>query len=61
MPVPRASELPGYPADARLLILNADDPGMRQGINDAVGLTPTQGVVGSTTLVALCQQVRRPS
>lgn len=50
----RANELLGYPPDARLLILNADDFGMYQAINEAILRTLTEGVVRSTTLMAPC-------
>src|SRR5215211_1799688 len=54
MPIGRTNELLGYPADARLLILNADDFGMYQAINEAVLRTLKEGVVRSTTLMAPC-------
>lgn len=50
----RANELLGYPPDARLLILNADDFGMYQAINEAILSTLTEGMVRSTTLMAPC-------
>lgn len=50
----RANELLGYPPDARLLILNADDFGMYQAINEAILRTLTEGVVRSTTVMAPC-------
>ncbi len=44
----------GYPSDARLLIINADDFGMCHAINEAIWRTLTQGVVRSTTLMMTC-------
>ena len=44
----------GYPVDARLLIINADDFGMCHAINAAIFRTLTQGVVRSTTLMMPC-------
>jgi predicted glycoside hydrolase/deacetylase ChbG (UPF0249 family) len=51
----RTNELLGYPVDARLLIINADDFGRFQSINDAILRTMTEGVVRSTTLMVPCQ------
>lgn len=59
MPNKRASELLGYPSDARLLILNADDFGMYDAINDAVVSSFKEGVVRSTTLMAPCPRASR--
>lgn len=50
----RTNELLGYPADARLLILNADDFGMCHAINAATMRTLREGVVRSTSLMAPC-------
>jgi predicted glycoside hydrolase/deacetylase ChbG (UPF0249 family) len=50
----RANELLGYPADARLLIINADDFGVYHAVNAAILRTFTEGVVRSTTLMAPC-------
>ena len=44
----------GYPADARLLIINADDCGMCHAVNAAIFRTLTEGVVRSTTLMVPC-------
>jgi chitin disaccharide deacetylase len=44
----------GYPDDARLLIINADDFGMCHAINAAIFRTLTEGVVQSTTLMVPC-------
>ena len=54
----RANDLLGYPADARLLIVNADDFGMSHAINAAILRTLTNGVVQSTTLMAPCPWAR---
>jgi predicted glycoside hydrolase/deacetylase ChbG (UPF0249 family) len=50
----RANELLGYPADARLLIVNADDFGVSHAVNAAVRRTFTDGIVRSATLMAPC-------
>jgi predicted glycoside hydrolase/deacetylase ChbG (UPF0249 family) len=47
----RANRLLGYPDDARLLIINADDLGMCGSVNDAVAGAFAEGLVGSTTLM----------
>jgi chitin disaccharide deacetylase len=44
----------GYPEDARLLIINADDFGMCQSINAAILRAFKEGVVRSTSLMAPC-------
>ena len=54
MPDHRANDLLGYPRDARLLILNADDFGMYPAINEAILHSLTDGVVRSTTLMVPC-------
>lgn len=54
MPNNRANELLGYPPDARLLILNADDFGMYHAVNEATLRTLREGVVRSTTLMVPC-------
>jgi chitin disaccharide deacetylase len=48
----QANELLGYPADARLLIINADDFGVYHSVNAAILHTFTDGIVRSTTLMA---------
>ena len=58
MSLRQANELLGYPADARLLIVNADDFGMYHAINAAILRTLTEGVVRSTTLMAPCPWAR---
>lgn len=50
----KTSRLLGYPDDARLLIVNADDFGMCHAINDAILRTLKEGVVSSTTMMAPC-------
>lgn len=54
MPHTQTSELLGYASDARLLILNADDFGMYQDINEGIFHTFKEGVVRSTTLMTPC-------
>ncbi len=44
----------GYPADARLLIVNADDFGMHPAINEAIFGALEAGLVRSTTLMVPC-------
>ncbi|MEO8288492.1 MAG: polysaccharide deacetylase family protein [Chloroflexota bacterium] len=44
----------GYPDDARLLIINADDFGMCHATNAAIFRTLKEGVVCSTTLMVPC-------
>ena len=48
------NRLLGYPADARLLIINADDFGMCHAANAAITRSLTEGVVTSTTLMVPC-------
>ena len=50
----RANMLLGYPADARLLIINADDFGMCHAINQGIFQSLQEGVVASTSLMAPC-------
>ena len=50
----QTNRLLGYPADARLLIINADDFGLCHAINQAIFCTLKQGMVRSTTLMMLC-------
>jgi predicted glycoside hydrolase/deacetylase ChbG (UPF0249 family) len=52
------NRLLGYPADARLLIVNADDFGMCHATNAAIFRTLTEGVVQSTTLMVPCSWAR---
>ncbi len=50
----QTNRLLGYPPDARLLILNADDFGFCHAINEAIMGTLRAGVVRSTTLMVPC-------
>jgi predicted glycoside hydrolase/deacetylase ChbG (UPF0249 family) len=50
----QANRLLGYPADARLLIINADDFGMCHSINQAIIATLREGLVRSTTVMVPC-------
>ncbi|MCL7452788.1 MAG: polysaccharide deacetylase family protein [Anaerolineae bacterium] len=44
----------GYPADARLLIVNADDFGMCHAVNEAIVGALKAGIVRSTSLMVPC-------
>lgn len=48
------NRLLGYPPEARLLIINADDFGMCQAVNAAITRVLQVGVVRSTTLMVPC-------
>ena len=48
------NRLLGYPDDARLLIINADDFGMCHAANAAITRSLTAGVVTSTALMVPC-------
>lgn len=50
----QTNHLLGYPPDARLLILNADDFGMCHAVNAAIMRVLEAGVVRSTTLMVSC-------
>ena len=50
----QTNRLLGYPADARLLIVNADDFGMYHAVNAAIIRSLQSGVVRSTTLMVPC-------
>ncbi|HEY0737187.1 MAG TPA: polysaccharide deacetylase family protein [Herpetosiphonaceae bacterium] len=50
----QTNRLLGYPDDARLLLINADDFGMCHAVNEAIFSTIRQGLVRSTTLMAAC-------
>lgn len=50
----RSSELLGYPADARVLIVNCDDFGMHDAINVAVIDSIERGIAGSCSVMAPC-------
>ena len=54
VPNSRTNRLLGYPADARLLIVNADDFGMCQAVNEAIVGTLQEGIVRSTSLMVPC-------
>ena len=49
-----ANRLLGYPDDARLLLINADDLGMYQAINEAIMRAFREGIVHSTSLMVPC-------
>jgi chitin disaccharide deacetylase len=50
----QTNRLLGYPDDARLLIINADDFGMCNSVNEAIIQTFKEGMVRSTTLMVPC-------
>ncbi len=50
----QTNRLLGYPAEARLLIINADDFGMCHAINEAIFHALKKGVLRSTTLMVPC-------
>lgn len=50
----RANELLGYPRDARLLIINADDFGAYHAVNAAIQRALTEGIARSTTVMMPC-------
>ena len=50
----RANGLLGYPADARLLFVNADDFGMCHAINEAIIRSLEEGIVGSCSVMVPC-------
>jgi len=50
----QTNSLLGYPVDARLLIINADDFGMCHAVNEAIFLALKKGVLRSTTLMVPC-------
>ncbi|MEJ2757314.1 MAG: polysaccharide deacetylase family protein [Anaerolineales bacterium] len=54
MNVKLANQLLGYPNDARLLIINADDFGMCYSVNQAIMEALAFGIVQSTTLMVPC-------
>src|SRR5215469_11654414 len=54
LPNSRTNRFLGYPDDARLLIINADDFGRSQASNEATLRALTHGVVSSTTLMVPC-------
>jgi hypothetical protein len=50
----QANRLLGYPNDARLLIINADDFGMCHSVNEAIFRVFEKGMLRSTTLMVPC-------
>jgi len=50
----QTNRLLGYPDDARLLIINADDFGMCNATNEAIFRTLQEGIARSTTLMVPC-------
>ena len=50
----QTNHLLGYPPDARLLIINADDFGMCRAVNEAIFRAFKKGLLCSTTLMAPC-------
>jgi predicted glycoside hydrolase/deacetylase ChbG (UPF0249 family) len=48
------NRLLGYPEDARLLLVNADDFGMYQAINEGIARAFAEGIVRSTSLMMPC-------
>ena len=53
----QTNRLLGYPADARLLIINADDFGMCHAVNEAIIGTLKEGIIQSTSLMIPCPWV----
>lgn len=53
-PDPTTNALLGYPDDARLLLVNADDLGMYPAINEGVVRAFRDGIVRSTSLMVPC-------
>lgn len=50
----QTNSLLGFPDDARLLIVNADDFGMCNSVNEAIICALKEGVVRSTSLMVAC-------
>jgi chitin disaccharide deacetylase len=50
----QTNRLLGYPAEARLLIINADDFGMCHSVNEAIMGALKEGLVRSTSLMVPC-------
>jgi chitin disaccharide deacetylase len=50
----RTNRLLGHPADARLLLINADDFGMCHAVNEAITSTLTDGIVSSCSVMVPC-------
>src|SRR6266540_4880180 len=53
-PSVRSSELLGFPADARVLIINLDDFGMYHAVNAAVVFSIEEGIASSCSLMVPC-------
>lgn len=53
------NRLLGYPDDARLLLVNADDFGMYDDVNEGVARALTEGIVRSTSLMVPCPGASR--
>jgi predicted glycoside hydrolase/deacetylase ChbG (UPF0249 family) len=51
---PRTNSLLGYPADSRLLFVNADDFGMCHAVNVAIIRSLEEGIVGSCSVMVPC-------
>jgi predicted glycoside hydrolase/deacetylase ChbG (UPF0249 family) len=49
-----SSQLLGFPADARVLLVNADDLGMHPAINDAIVSSIEDGIARSCSVMAPC-------
>ncbi|MGY0057367.1 polysaccharide deacetylase family protein [Streptomyces sp. LZ34] len=54
----QSSELLGFPPDARVLIVNADDLGMYHAVNAAIVDSIEQGIVTSSSLMVPCPWTR---
>jgi len=52
--VSQTNRLLGYPAEARLLLINADDLGMCHAINEAIIRTLQDGIVTSCSIMVPC-------
>jgi chitin disaccharide deacetylase len=50
----QTNRLLGYPEDARLLLINADDFGMCHSVNEAIVRALKEGVVTSTSIMVPC-------
>jgi predicted glycoside hydrolase/deacetylase ChbG (UPF0249 family) len=50
----RANSHLGYPDDARLLLVNADDFGMCHAVNEAIIRSVEEGIVGSCSVMVPC-------
>ena len=53
-PTPSSARLLGFPADARVLLVNCDDLGMHPSINTAILAAVQQGVASSASLMVPC-------